>query len=119
MQKAAPLTDSVARIEWAAVALAAVAAVVSVVIALLVVRAGYVDAPFWDQWRYVADGSLWAQPLHHHNEHQILAARVFYTIDGWLGGRQLFDIGAILAIQLGVAVVLALLAQAAGAGRRP
>lgn len=107
------------RIERAALVFAAVGALATLIITLMVVLTGYVDVPFWDQWGYVQDGALWSHPLKHHNEHQILAARVFYTIDAWLGGRQIFNIASTLAIQLGSACALTLLARAAGAtGRR-
>ncbi len=110
---------SASRVELAALVLAAVGALATLVITAMVVRTGYVDVPFWDQWGYVQDGALWSHPLKHHNEHQILAARVFYTLDAWLGGRQIFNIASTLAIQLGSACALTLLARAAGAvGRR-
>jgi hypothetical protein len=110
---------SAARLELAALAFATVGALATVIIALMVVRTGYANVPFWDQWGYVQDGALWSHPLKHHNEHQILAARVFYTVDAWLGGRQLFNIASTLVIQLGSAAGLTLLARAAGAvGRR-
>jgi hypothetical protein len=106
---------SAARLEQAALGLAAIAALATLAITLMVVLTGYVNVPFWDQWDYVRDGSLWSHPLEHHNEHQILAARVFYTLDAWLGGRQLFNIASIFAIQLGSACALTVLARAAGA----
>jgi hypothetical protein len=109
------LPMSAARLEQAALVLAAIGALATLTITLMVVLTGYVNVPFWDQWDYVQDGSLWSHPLEHHNEHQILAARVFYTLDAWLGGRQVVNIASTLAIQLGSACALTVLARAAGA----
>ncbi|MGC1301846.1 MAG: hypothetical protein WA840_05675 [Caulobacteraceae bacterium] len=101
-------------LEPVALGLVGVAVIITIAMTAQVVLTGYVDVPFWDQWGYVNDGSLWSQPFKHHNEHLIVAAKVFYTIDALLGGRQIFNMGSSLAIQVGAAAALALMARLGG-----
>ena len=85
----------------------------------ILVAAGYVDVPYWDQWNLVNPGEpapLWLR----NNEHLIVFPRLFFWIDDVVfRGRNQFNIAAILGIQALQGAVLVLLARTLGYRSRP
>lgn len=102
----------------AAIGLSSVAAILTLVFAVLVAYVAMYDAPFWDMWQHVNRDTLLKDLFVRHNEHPVAIDRLLFWIDDALFSASSRFVQIVAHIGLAAQVVLFVwLAKLAGVAR--